>query len=116
MDTHVRFIVTGADVIHNFAVPALGIKLDACPGRLNQTSVLIQREGTYYGQCSEICLRLDREVDYGKERKMLFTFPIIGFSVMYDVTLHELNFKHVSKIPNHLAIFLIDKYVQYTMY
>ena len=53
--THVRFIVTGADVIHSFACPALGIKCDAYPGRLNQTSVLINREGTFYGQCSEIC-------------------------------------------------------------
>jgi len=55
VDTHIRFIVTGQDVIHDFAVPALGIKIDAVPGRLNQTSVLIQREGTFYGQCSEIC-------------------------------------------------------------
>lgn len=55
VDTHIRFIVTGADVIHDFAVPALGLKIDATPGRLNQTSVLIQREGTYYGQCSELC-------------------------------------------------------------
>ena len=47
VDTHVRFIVTGQDVIHDF-------KIDAVPGRLNQTSVLIQREGVYYGQCSEI--------------------------------------------------------------
>lgn len=53
--THVRFIVTGADVIHSFACPALGIKCDAYPGRLNQASVLINREGTFYGQCSEIC-------------------------------------------------------------
>lgn len=53
--THVRFIVTAADVIHSFAVPALGIKIDAYPGRLNQASVLINREGTFYGQCSEIC-------------------------------------------------------------
>lgn len=53
--THVRFIITSADVIHSFAVPALGIKLDAYPGRLNQASVLINREGTFYGQCSEIC-------------------------------------------------------------
>ena len=53
--THVRFIVTAADVIHSFACPALGIKCDAYPGRLNQVSVLINREGTYYGQCSEIC-------------------------------------------------------------
>lgn len=53
--THVRFIVTAADVIHSFAVPALGIKCDAYPGRLNQVSVLINREGTFYGQCSELC-------------------------------------------------------------
>lgn len=55
VDTHVRFIVTGGDVIHDFAVPALGLKIDAIPGRLNQTSVLVEREGNYYGQCSEIC-------------------------------------------------------------
>lgn len=55
VDTHIRFVVTGADVIHDFAVPALGLKIDCVPGRLNQTSVLIQREGVFYGQCSEIC-------------------------------------------------------------
>ena len=53
--THVRFIVTAADVIHSFASPALGIKCDAYPGRLNQFSVLINREGVFYGQCSELC-------------------------------------------------------------
>ena len=54
-DTHVRLIVTGADVIHSFAVPSLGLKIDAVPGRLNQTSFLAERTGTFYGQCSEIC-------------------------------------------------------------
>ena len=54
-ETHVRYIVTGTDVIHDFAIPALGLKIDAVPGRLNQTSALIDREGVYYGQCSEIC-------------------------------------------------------------
>ena len=53
--THVRFIVTGADVIHSFACPSLGIKADAYPGRLNQVSVFVNRKGTFYGQCSEIC-------------------------------------------------------------
>ena len=53
--THVRFIVGGADVIHSFACPSLGIKCDAYPGRLNQVSVMINRQGTFYGQCSEIC-------------------------------------------------------------
>jgi cytochrome c oxidase subunit II len=53
--THTRFVVTAADVIHSFACPALGIKCDAYPGRLNQVSFLANRAGTYYGQCSEIC-------------------------------------------------------------
>ena len=53
--THTRFIVTSGDVIHSFACPALGIKCDAYPGRLNQVSVFINREGVFYGQCSEIC-------------------------------------------------------------
>ena len=53
--THVRFIITAGDVIHSFACPALGIKCDAYPGRLNQVSVFVNREGVFYGQCSEIC-------------------------------------------------------------
>ena len=55
VDTHIRVIVTGADVIHSWAVPSLGIKIDAVPGRLNQTSFLAERTGVFYGQCSEIC-------------------------------------------------------------
>nr|YP_003935024.1 cytochrome c oxidase subunit 2 [Groenewaldozyma salmanticensis]ADO51048.1 cytochrome c oxidase subunit 2 [Groenewaldozyma salmanticensis] len=54
-DTHIRFIVTSGDTIHNFTVPSLGIKVDANPGRLNQISSIIQREGVFYGQCSELC-------------------------------------------------------------
>jgi len=53
--THVRFIITSGDVIHSFACNALGIKGDAYPGRLNQASIFINREGVFYGQCSEIC-------------------------------------------------------------
>lgn len=55
IDTHIRFIVTAADVLHDFAVPALGLKIDCTPGRLNAVSTLIEREGLYYGQCSELC-------------------------------------------------------------
>jgi cytochrome c oxidase subunit 2 len=53
--THIRLIVTAADVLHSWAVPSFGIKIDACPGRLSQGSLFIKREGVYYGQCSEIC-------------------------------------------------------------
>ena len=51
----VRVQVTGADVIHAFAVPSFGIKIDAIPGRLNETWFKATREGVYYGQCSELC-------------------------------------------------------------
>lgn len=54
-EMNVRTMVTSSDVLHSWAVPSLGVKLDACPGRLNQTSLFIKREGKYYGQCSEIC-------------------------------------------------------------
>jgi cytochrome c oxidase subunit 2 len=55
INTHIRIIVTAADVLHSWAVPSFGIKVDACPGRLNQASLFIKREGVFYGQCSEIC-------------------------------------------------------------
>jgi len=51
----IRMQVIGADVIHSFAVPAFGIKIDAIPGRLNETWFRATREGMYYGQCSELC-------------------------------------------------------------
>ncbi|QJE72110.1 cytochrome c oxidase subunit II [Aerophototrophica crusticola] len=51
----VRVLVTGADVIHSLALPALGVKKDAVPGRLNETWFRADREGVFYGQCSEIC-------------------------------------------------------------
>ncbi len=62
--THVRFIVTAGDVIHSFAVPSLGIKSDAYPGRLNQVSVFINREEFFHGQCSEICGILHSSMHY----------------------------------------------------
>lgn len=55
VNTHVRVIITAADVLHSWSVPSLGVKLDAVPGRLNQTAFLANREGIFYGQCSEIC-------------------------------------------------------------
>nr|YP_007507002.1 cytochrome c oxidase subunit II [Leiothrix lutea]AFC65146.1 cytochrome c oxidase subunit II [Leiothrix lutea]QNS38369.1 cytochrome c oxidase subunit II [Leiothrix lutea] len=54
-ESTVRVIVTADDVLHSWAVPSLGVKTDAIPGRLNQTSFLANRPGIYYGQCSEIC-------------------------------------------------------------
>jgi len=55
VNTHVRALITATDVLHSWTIPSLGIKMDACPGRLNQVSIFIKREGSFYGQCSEIC-------------------------------------------------------------
>nr|YP_003457177.1 cytochrome c oxidase subunit II [Balanoglossus clavigerus]CBH40138.1 cytochrome oxidase subunit II [Balanoglossus clavigerus] len=51
----VRVLVTSADVLHSWAIPALGLKMDAVPGRLNQVTFFAPRSGVFYGQCSEIC-------------------------------------------------------------
>ena len=53
--THVRLLITSADVLHSWTIPSFGIKVDACPGRLTQASIFIKRAGLYFGQCSEIC-------------------------------------------------------------
>jgi cytochrome c oxidase subunit 2 len=53
--TSIRLLITSNDVIHSFAVPSLGLKTDAIPGRLNAAGLIIQREASYYGQCSELC-------------------------------------------------------------
>nr|AWV84110.1 cytochrome oxidase subunit II [Tettigades sp. 2 PL2017] len=54
-DTQVRLMITSSDVLHSWAMPSMGVSVDAVPGRLNQSSILINRPGFFYGQCSEIC-------------------------------------------------------------
>nr|YP_010577119.1 cytochrome c oxidase subunit II [Striatobalanus tenuis]UZN92565.1 cytochrome c oxidase subunit 2 [Striatobalanus tenuis] len=55
MNTYIRILVSSTDVIHSWTVPALSIKADAVPGRLNQLTFLVNRPGLFFGQCSEIC-------------------------------------------------------------
>jgi len=55
VDTNIRLLFTASDVIHAWAVPALGVKMDAVPGRTNESWVRINEPGVYYGQCSELC-------------------------------------------------------------
>jgi len=52
---HLRLIITSMDTLHSFALPSLGLKIDAVPGRLNKIDIFIYRMGVFYGQCSEIC-------------------------------------------------------------
>lgn len=55
INTPIRLLITAQDVIHSFAVPSFGIKMDAVPGRINHASLFILKPGVYYGQCSELC-------------------------------------------------------------
>ena len=55
INNQIRILVTATDVLHSWTVPSLGVKIDANPGRLNQTNFFINRPGLYFGQCSEIC-------------------------------------------------------------
>lgn len=53
--THIRLLISSADVLHSWTIPSFGVKVDACPGRLNQVNLFIKRAGLFFGQCSEIC-------------------------------------------------------------
>jgi heme/copper-type cytochrome/quinol oxidase subunit 2 len=55
MAKNLRTLVSSSDVLHSWAVPSIGVKVDACPGRLNRTNAFLKRQSVYYGQCSEIC-------------------------------------------------------------
>tara|TARA_B100000787_G_C16124025_1_gene264083 strand:- start:68 stop:835 length:768 start_codon:yes stop_codon:yes gene_type:complete len=55
VNTHIRVLITSTDVVHAWAIPSLGIKCDAYPGRLNQVNTFIKLEGIFHGQCSELC-------------------------------------------------------------
>ncbi len=55
VDTNIRLLVTADDVIHAWAIPSFGVKIDGIPGRVNETWFRVDAEGTYYGQCSELC-------------------------------------------------------------
>lgn len=55
ISTHVRFLISAVDVLHSWTIPSIGIKVDACPGRLNLANTFLKRYGLFYGQCSEIC-------------------------------------------------------------
>nr|YP_005088189.1 cytochrome c oxidase subunit II [Mauremys sinensis]ACP19643.1 cytochrome oxidase subunit II [Mauremys sinensis] len=55
MESPIRMLISAEDVLHSWAIPSLGVKVDAVPGRLNQSTFIMTRPGVFYGQCSEIC-------------------------------------------------------------
>lgn len=83
-NTHIRVLVTATDVLHCWAVPAFGVKMDAVPGRLNQTSMFIKREGVFYGQCSELC-----GVNHGFMPICIKAVPVKLFNFWADYNLNN---------------------------
>ena len=93
--THIRVLITSADVLHSWAVPSFGIKVDACPGRLNQTMLYIQRAGVFFGQCSELC---------GTNHGFM---PIGVQSLSVEDYIKWVNYIHVVKVVS--IIFVVKK-------
>lgn len=89
-DLHVRVLVTGSDVLHSWAIPSAGIKIDAVPGRLNQVAIYLKRQGIFYGQCSELC-----GVNHG-------FMPIVLKSVSYFQFVHwasvQMSIRYINSI------------------
>lgn len=73
-NTHLRLLVSAADVLHSWTVPSFGLKVDACPGRLNQVNLFIKRVGVFFGQCSEIC-----GVNHGFMPIVVVSLPTLQF-------------------------------------
>jgi cytochrome c oxidase subunit 2 len=84
-NTHLRLLVSAADVLHSWTVPSFGLKVDACPGQLNQMNLFIKRIGVFFGQCSEIC-----GVNHGFMPIVIVSLPTTQFH-HYIMTKLELN-------------------------
>lgn len=74
INSQIRILITATDVLHSWTIPSLGIKIDATPGRLNQSNFIINRPGLYFGQCSEICGANHRFIPIVIERILINSF------------------------------------------
>ena len=92
VNKNIRLITTGADVIHAFAVPSFGIKVDSIPGRINETWFRTTREGVYYGQCSEWC---------GKDHAFMPIAVRVVDDAAYTAWLEEAKKKYASDNGDH---------------
>jgi hypothetical protein len=104
-NTHLRLLITAVDVLHSWTIPSFGVKVDACPGRLNQANLFIKRFGVFFGQCSEICCRLD--MFYSAEKfSNMFIFSINCLIARNDISLRELRLKQMGIIKPHTCLTL----------
>ena len=84
-NTHLRLLISAVDVLHSWTIPSFGVKVDACPGRLNQANLFIKRFGIFFGQCSEIC-----GVNHGFMPIVLLAVPSIQYHYLIMTNL-EIN-------------------------
>ncbi len=82
-NTHLRLLITAVDVLHSWTIPSFGVKVDACPGRLNQANLFIKRFGLFFGQCSEIC-----GVNHGFMPIVLLAMPSVQYHYLIMTNLH----------------------------
>lgn len=83
-NTHIRILVSATDVLHSWTIPSFGLKVDACPGRLNQLNLFIKRFGVFFGQCSEIC-----GVNHGFMPIVLLALPSIQYHYLIMTNLEN---------------------------
>ena len=81
-NTHLRLLITAVDVLHSWTIPSFGVKVDACPGRLNQANLFIKRFGIFFGQCSEICVWLNM---FNEKEKLFYNHFVLCWLSYYDV-------------------------------
>ena len=84
INTHLRLLVSAVDVLHSWTIPSFGVKVDACPGRLNQANLFIKRFGVFFGQCSEIC-----GVNHGFMPIVLLAMPSVQYRYLILTTLYK---------------------------
>ena len=84
INTHIRLLVSAVDVLHSWTIPSFGVKVDACPGRLNQANLFIKRFGVFFGQCSEIC-----GVNHGFMPIVLLAMPSVQYRYLILTTLYK---------------------------
>lgn len=82
-NTHLRLLITAVDVLHSWTIPSFGVKVDACPGRLNQANLFIKRFGIFFGQCSEIC-----GVNHGFMPIVMLAMPSAQYHYLIMSNLH----------------------------
>lgn len=85
VDTTSRLLITSTDVIHSFALPTLGLKVDALPGRINQLFTNPSRVGVFYGQCSEICGSNHSFMPIRIKVSSLFDYDLVSKSYLLDI-------------------------------